>query len=312
MQFKDYYKILGVDRGASQDEIKRAYRKLARKFHPDVSKEKDAEARFKEVNEANEALKDPEKRKAYDQLAQGFRPGEDFTPPPGWDTQFDFGDFAAAGGDSGRFSDFFEALFGHAGGARSGGLRMAGADQSARLRVTLEEACHGGHRTLTLQVPGLDAGGHTRLQTRNLKVNIPRGIMQGQRIRLAGQGQPGIGGGPNGDLYLEVEFEPHRLYRAEGRDLYMNLKIAPWEAALGASITVPTIGGKVELRVPPGSQSGQQLRLKGRGLPGRPPGDLYAVLQVVTPRAETPAARSLYERMRAELPFNPRPELEAP
>ncbi len=309
MEYKDYYKILGVSKQASQDEIKRAYRKLARRYHPDVSKEADAEVRFKELGEAYEVLRDPKKRQAYDQLGSGWHPGEDFRPPPGWERQFDF-DLNEADLGNGQFSDFFESLFGRRPGGRGRGVRMAGSDQRASIRISLEEAVRGGSRTLTLQMPALDAQGHTVLQTRQLKVNIPRGVTKGQRIRLAGQGQPGIGGGPSGDLYLEVDFEPHRLFRAEGRDIYMNLKLAPWEAALGATITVPTLGGRVDLKVPPGSQTGQQLRLKGRGLPGSPPGDQYVVLQVVTPRADTPQARALYERMQREMPFNPRLELE--
>ncbi len=307
MEFKDYYKILGVSKTAAADEIKRAYRKLARKFHPDVSKEKDAEARFKEVNEAHEVLSDPEKRKAYDALGPEWRAGRDFRPPPGGRAGSGFDDLG--GMDAGQFSDFFESLFGRGAagrqGRRGGAVRMAGADEQARIRISLEDACNGATRTLTLQVPG--RGG---LTTRNLRVTIPRGIQRGQRIRLAGQGGQGIGGGPNGDLFLEVEFEPHRHLRAEGRDVYMNLRIAPWEAALGATVQVPTLAGRVDLKIPPGSQSGQQLRLKGRGLPGTPAGDQFVVLQIVTPHADTPAARALYERMREELRFDPRPELE--
>lgn len=311
MEYKDYYRILGVGRDASQEEIKRAYRKLARKYHPDVSKEKDAETRFKEVSEAYEALRDPERRRAYDQLGRGWRPGEEFRPPPGWEVHFGTGDLGVEGFGPGEFSEFFESLFGtgRAGARRrTGGVRMAGADQHARIRISLEDAYHGATRTLALQLPVTGPDGRTHRQTRNLKVTIPKGVTKGQRIRLAGQGQPGIGGGPNGDLYLEVDFEPHRHFRAEGRDVYMNLKIAPWEAALGATVTVPTLGGPVELKIPPGSQSGQQLRLRGRGLPGTPPGDQYVLLQVVTPRADTPAARAFYERMRREMNFDPRAE----
>lgn len=304
MEFKDYYKILGVARDASQDDIKRAYRKLARKYHPDVSKEPEAEARFKEVAEAYEVLKDPEKRKAYDRFGANWKEGQEFRPPPGWDQGFDFsGGFA--GGD---YSDFFEALFGRAGGRR-GGFRMRGEDQVARISISLEDAYQGGTQTITLNVPELAADGSVVARTRTLNVRIPKGITEGQRIRLAGQGGPGPGGGPAGDLYLEVYFRPHPYFHAEKRDIFLDLPIAPWEAALGQTVPVPTLGGTVELRIPPGSQTGRKLRLKGRGLPGNPPGDQYAVLKIVTPAAHTDAARAFYERMARELPMNPRADL---
>ncbi|MGE0384511.1 MAG: DnaJ C-terminal domain-containing protein [Gammaproteobacteria bacterium] len=306
MQYKDYYRILGVGKTASAEEIKRAYRKLARKYHPDVSKEKDAEARFKDVNEAHAVLSDPKKRKAYDELGPGWQSGQEFRPPPGWEGRVDPGDLGGAFG-GGDFSDFFDALFrggsgragAGAGGRRRGGMQMPGSDEHARLTITLQDAYHGAARTISLG------------DGRSLKVTIPRGVTPGQRIRLAGQGQPGFGGGPNGDLYLEVEFAPHAVFRAEGRHIHMNLRIAPWEAALGATVTVPTLGGRVDLKVPAGSESGQQLRLKGRGLPGDPPGDQLVALQIVTPRADTPAARALYEKMRDAFAFNPRPELDS-
>lgn len=303
MEFKDYYKILEVARDADQADIKKAYRRLARKYHPDVSKEPEAEARFKEVNEANEVLSDPEKRRAYDQLGPNWKAGQDFRPPPGWEhfggfSQGDFGGSGFTGGAAG-FSDFFETLFGagvrHHAGAQ-GGFRGRGQDREAQLELDLETAYHGGRQTLQL------AG-------RALNVTIPAGVMEGQRIRLSGQGQPGRGGGPAGDLYLIIHIRPHALYRLDGRDVLLALPITPWEAALGAQVKVPTLAGKVELRVPSGSTSGRKLRLKGRGLPGRPPGDQYVELHIETPPVETEAHRDFYERMSQELPFDPRAHL---
>ncbi len=305
MEFKDYYKILGVNESAGQDEIKRAYRKLARRYHPDVSKEPDAEQRFKEVGEAYEALKDPEKRAAYDRLKQGgYRGGEPFTAPPDWDEagfSFHGGGFT----DAGEFSDFFESLFGRSGperGFRGYRFQEPAYDQRARVSIDLEDAFHG--TTRTFQLP--DSTGSA---VRTVKVNIPKGITAGQQIRLAGQG--GGSGKNRGDLYLEVEFRPHRLYHPEGRDIFLDLPITPWEAALGETVKVPTLGGHVELRIPPGSQSGRKLRLKGRGLPGSPPGDQYVVLKIVTPRAETPEAEEIYRRMAETMAWNPRHEMEA-
>lgn len=312
MEFKDYYKIMGVSRDASAEEIKRAYRKLARKYHPDVSKEPDAEARFKEINEACEVLKDPEKRAAYDQLGTRWKAGEDFRPPPDWNVGgFDFGGFE--GGPT-HFSDFFEALFGGAspfGTRRSPrqGFRMRGENEYARLQISLEEAYRGATRTITLQIPEPDAQGRLVTRTRTLQVRIPAGVTQGQQIRLAGQGAPGIGGGPAGDLFLEIELLAHPLFRLEGRDVYLDLPVTPWEAALGATVSVPTLGGTVDMKIPAGSQSGQKLRLRGRGLPGRSPGDQYVVLQIMTPPAHNEAAKDLYRRMAREMPFNPRSKL---
>ena len=319
MRFKDYYETLGVSRDATQDEIKRAYRKLARKYHPDVSTEPDAEERFKEVGEAYEVLKDPEKRAAYDQLGSQYRAGQEFHPPPDWDTGFEFSGGGFTDADAAHFSDFFESLFGARGpfgGARAhaGGRawQMRGEDHHARIRISLEDAYHGGTRAVQLRQPQLDDQGHVVVNTRTLNVKIPKGITAGQQIRLAGQGGPGSGGGQAGDLYLEIEFEPHPLYEVDGRDVYLHLPVAPWEAALGARIQVPTLGGKVDLKVPAGSQTGKKLRLKGRGLPGRTPGDQYVVLRIVTPPARTEAARQLYQRMANEMSwFNPREELES-
>ena len=300
MEYKDYYKILGVERSVSQDELKKAYRRLARKYHPDVSKEKDAETRFKEVNEAYEVLKDSEKRQAYDQLGANWKAGQDFRPPPGWEQSVHF-NAGGMGAGTGGFSDFFESLFGggfRRGTGRTGGVfRSKGTDQYASIRLGLGDAYHGGSKTVRL------AGGKA------LQVKIPRGVSDGKQIRLAGQGAPGTGGAPSGDLYLKVNIEPHAYFKLDGKDILLELPVAPWEAALGASIKVPTLGGRVELKVPPGSQSGAKLRLKGRGLPGNPPGDQYVVVQIATPPASTEAERDFYERMQKELPFDPRAHL---
>ncbi|HEX9593936.1 MAG TPA: DnaJ C-terminal domain-containing protein [bacterium] len=310
MEFKDYYQILGVPPDASQEVIKGTYRRLARKYHPDVSKEAGAEQRFKDVGEAYEVLKDPEKRAAYDQLAQGRQAGQEFRPPPGWEADFRF----SGGGYThvGDFSDFFEALFGRAGQAPRSGWREArlkGDDQQVRIDIGLEEAFHGATRAISLTLPVIDDHGRLTRKQRDLNVKIPRGITEGQRIRLAGQGEPGLGGGPAGDLYLEVAFAPHPMFRAEKRDIYLDLPVTPWEAALGSRVTVPTLGGKVDVKVPPGSQTGRKLRLKGRGLPGKPPGDQYVILAIMAPPAGTRAARELYERMAREMPMNPRQSL---
>jgi curved DNA-binding protein len=310
MQFKDYYAVMGVGRDAGADEIKKAYRRLARKYHPDVSKEENAEDRFKEVQEAYEVLKDPEKRAAYDQLGSDYRPGQDFRPPPDWGSGFEF---SGPGAGAGGFSDFFEQLFG--GGSpfsRGGGgarFDLRGEDHHARIELPLEQAFAGGTRTISLQHPEVGPDGRAQLRTRQLKVRIPPGVTDGQVIRLAGQGAAGVGRGGSGDLYLQVSLMPHPLFTVDGRDVTLTLPVAPWEAALGDTVTVPTLGGAVELRVPANSRGGQKMRLKGRGLPGQPPGDQYVILQVVMPPADTPAARELFERMRSELPFDPRAHL---
>lgn len=311
MEFKDYYKTLGVARDADQDEIKRAYRKLARKYHPDVSKEADAEERFKEMQEAYEVLKDPEKRSAYDSFGENWRAGQDFRPPPDWEPQFDF----AGGGftNAGQFSDFFESLFGRAG--RSGGFgggefHMRGRDQYAKITIDLADAYRGTVRSIDLSMRAIDPSGRVVARPKTLNVKIPAGVTEGQRIRLAGQGEAGAGSGGAGDLYLEVDFAPHRLFKPEGKDIHLSLPVAPWEAALGRSVTVPTLGGKVEMRLPAGSQSGRKLKLKGRGLPGNPPGDQIVTLSIVTPLADTAEARALYERMEQELPMHPREDFD--
>lgn len=308
MQYKDYYATLGVARDASADDIKRAYRKLARKYHPDVSKEADAEARFKEVAEAWEVLQDAEKRAAYDEVGRRWQQ-RGAEPPPGWDAGFEFsgaGDGFDAGG-FGAHSDFFEALFGRAarGGARGFGGAAARAhaqDHHAKVAIDLEDAYRGAQRRIALRMPALDAHGGVTLHERQIDVSIPQGVRPGQHLRLAGQG------GDGGDLYLEIEIRPHRLYRVDGRDVTLELPVAPWEAALGASVTVPLPDGSaVELTVPPGSQAGRKLRLKGKGLPGRPAGDFYVVLAVVLPPAAGQAAQEGWRAMARAFPrFDPR------
>jgi len=281
MEFKEYYKSLGVGQTASTDEIKKAYRKLARKYHPDVSKETDASARMAEVNEAYAVLSDPEKRAAFDKLAQRRAAGQDFQPPPDWDAGFHFSDAGSPVGDDGDFSEFFNSLFGRAARARHGGgarAQMRGADQHAKISINLADAYHGATRSLALREARLDESGNVVTAERVLDVRIPKGVKEGQSIRLRGQGSPGLNGGPAGDLYLEVEFEPDARYRIEGRDVTQTVSVAPWEAALGATIEVPTPAGRVEVKVPAGSSNGRKLRLKGRGIPGNPPGDLYLEL----------------------------------
>lgn len=304
MEFKDYYKIMEVARDATQDEIKRAYRKLARKYHPDVSKEADAEVRFKELGEAYEVLKDAEKRAAYDQLGSNYKGGQDFRPPPDWKSGFEF-----SGGDGSDYSDFFSSLFGKEfrGGARSA-HQAKGEDHHAKVLISLEDSYHGASRGITLRIPVVDEQGHVTTRERVLNVTIPKGISEGQHIRLSGQGSPGLQG-QAGDLYLQIEFQPHSLYRVDGRDLYLDVPVAPWEAALGATIKVPTLGGTVELKIPEGSASGRKMRLKDRGLPGNPPGACYVNLTIALPPADSEAAKELYRKMERELNFNPRTKL---
>ena len=314
LEFKDYYKVLGVARDATEVQIKQAYRKLARKYHPDVSKEKDAEARFKEVGEAYEVLKSAEKRAAYDQLGQGPRQGEEFRPPPGWDTGFEFSGAGPGGGSRGGadYSDFFEALFGAAGprhGRGGSDAGRGGKDHHAKVLLDLDATLQGGSRTLNLRVPEIDGQGRLTSKDRALNVQVPKGILPGQTIRLAGQGLSSGADGAAGDLYIEVEFQPHALYRIEGRDLYLDLPVTPWEAALGASVKTPTPGGAVDLKVPPGSRQGTKLRLKGRGIPASTPGDFYVVLQIALPAASDERSKNAYLALAEAIPFNPRAAL---
>ncbi|GLP98493.1 curved DNA-binding protein [Methylophaga thalassica] len=311
MEFKDYYEVLGVKRDASLDDIKRAYRKMARKYHPDVSKEPDAEERFKEINEAHEVLKDPEKRAAYDQLGANWKAGQDFRPPPDWDQGFEFHGGGFTNADAAEFSDFFENLFGQGGfsrgfGGRRGGFHAHGNDTHAKILIDLEDAFHGASRSLTLKHSELGPDGRPYVKERTLNVKIPKGVRQGQSIRLSGQGEPGVGDGKAGDLYLEVQFKPHPYYRVEGKDIYVDLPVAPWEAALGATVSAPTPAGSVNLKIPPGSDSGKKLRLKGRGIPAKAPGDLYVIVKVALPKADTEKSREAYEAFQKACDFNPR------
>jgi len=312
MQFKDYYQVMGVARDATQDDIKRAYRKLARKYHPDVSEEPEAEARFKELGEAHEVLKDTEKRAAYDQLGANWKGGQEFKPPPDWNAGFEFSGGGFTGGDTADYSDFFASLFGRgfrAGGGGRASFHARGEDHHAKILIDLEDAYQGATRTITLQVPGVDAQGHVIMRERVLNVTIPKGVREGQHIRLGGQGSAGAGEGKAGDLYLQVEFRAHPLYRVDGRDIYLDLPVAPWEAALGETVKVPTLGGIVELKIPANSVSGHKLRLKGRGIPGDLPGDCYVILKIAAPPADTEAAKDFYRKMAQELNFNPRAKL---
>jgi curved DNA-binding protein len=328
MQFKDYYQTMGVDKGATPEDIKRAHRKLARKYHPDVSREKDAEARFKELAEAYDVLKDPEKRATYDQAASDQRAGQDFHPPPEWSprgaTGFgDFQDFQTDGqSDASVHSEFFEALFRgmgrQPGTAQQGPVDRDGQDQHASIQTTLEDAYLGATRTVAMRVPTQPADdGSPRFQTRTLEFVIPKGIRAGQHIRLAGQGSAGSGRGQAGDLYLDVRVEPHPLYRVDAAspaDVYMDLPVTLWEAALGAEVEAPTPTGRVEVKVPAGSAAGRKLRLKGRGLPaagaGKLAGDFYFTLQIVQPLANDDASRLAYTQLAvAFASFQPRSAL---
>jgi len=316
VQFKDYYQTLGVARDAAADEIKKAFRKLARKYHPDLSKEPGAEARMMEVNEAYAVLSDPEKRAAYDALGRGYQPGQEFRPPPDWDANFEFSGPGFGGAEAADFSDFFAELFGRMGtGARRGrpfgdgehGFQARGEDHHAKIVLDIEDAWHGARREISLRVPKLDPSGRVKLDTRTLDVQIPRGVREGQLIRLSGQGGPAFGGGAAGDLLLEVHFRPHPRFKVSGRDLLVDLPVAPWEAALGSVVPVPLPDGStLKVRIPAGAQSGRQLVVRGRGIPGDPPGDLELTVRVLLPPADTPRARDLYEQMASELKFDPR------
>ncbi len=325
VKYRDYYEILGIKRGAGQDEVQRAYRKLARKYHPDVNKASNAEEKFKEINEAYEVLKNPEKRKMYDQLGPNWRAGQDFRPPPGWDARFDFGRGGSRQtefewGGPGDFSDFFESLFGGRGfrqargGTAPGGLgreavwRQAGADQETTIRIPLEEAFGGVTKPIVLQSQVINPKGQLEVREKRYDVKIPPGILPGQRIRLTGQGEEGTGGGPKGDLYLKVEIEPHPVFKLNGRDLHMDVPVAPWEAVLGSEVRVSTLSGNIDLKIPPGKQSGQKLRLRGKGMPNPKgaPGDLHVTVVVKVPTHPSASERELFEELRKISTFNPR------
>ena len=311
MKYKDYYKILGVERAANEEQIKKAYRKLARKYHPDVSKEKDAEEKFKAVAEAYEVLKDAEKRKAYDTMGS-YQPGQEFRPPPDWEQQFHSG---------GRFQDvedidLFDLLSGlgrggfRTGGAGRGGgtFRMRGQDYEVAAHLSVEDAARGTELEIPLPVTEMSEDGQLRRATKTVKVRIPKGAADGQRLRVPGKGGPGHGGGPDGDLYVNIQLRPHDLFRVSGHDLYLELPVAPWEAALGAEVQIPTLDGRVSVKIPPGSRAGQKLRVRGKGLPrpGGGEGDLYAVLQVVTPSVLSEREKQLYRELQQASSFNPR------
>ena len=315
MDYKDYYDILGLERSASQDDIKRAYRKIARKYHPDINQETGADTKFKEAGEAYEVLKDPEKRAAYDQLGSNWQSGEQFRPPPDWQPGFETSGGGSTDSDPSSFSDFFETVFGQTGHARGGPsasqqYHAAGQDQHARITVAIADAFEGATRTLTLRMQEIDQNGRVRMNDHNIAVRIPKGVGEGQHIRLKGQGQPGFGDGPAGDLFLEVAFDPHPVFRVEGRDIYLDLPITPWEAALGGKVKMPTPAGKVDMSIPKNARPGQKLRLKGRGLPGQTPGNLIAILQIVNPPVMTDKGRELYEQMAREVSFDPRAKLK--
>jgi curved DNA-binding protein len=311
MKFKDYYETLGVKRDATQDQIKSAYRKLARKLHPDVSKETNAEARFKEMAEAYNVLKDPETRASYDQLGANWKNGQDFQPPPNADAGFEFGGRGnyAGFGDASDFGEYFKQMFGRQTGFGQGRRQNAhtqGEDHHAKVQIDLEDAYRGAERNISLRMPMVDDSGHVITRDRTLSVSIPKGIRAGQTLRLSGQGSPGIGGGKAGDLYLEIVFRPHPRYRVDGHDVYVDLPLAPWEAALGANLTVSIPQGSVELTIPPNSAAGRKLRLKGKGIPGKEAGDLYVVLNIVLPPADNERAKEAYRKLREAIPFNPR------
>lgn len=318
MKYKDYYKILGVQRDAAEDDIKKAYRKLARKYHPDVSKEKNAEEKFKEVAEAYEVLKDAEKRAAYDQMGS-YQPGQDFRPPPDWGERFGGGAGPQGFGGFENFAeaDLFDILSGL--GARGGfgrggaGMRAAGQDVEVSVSANIEDLLHGTEVEIPLSFAERGSDGRLQRSTRTTKVRIPKGATDGQRLRVPGKGGPGAGGGPNGDLYININLRPHKLFKVNGHDLYLDVPVTPWEAALGASVDVPTLAGKVSLKIPPGSRAGQKLRVRGRGLP-RPKseegGDLYAVVQIVTPSVLSEREKALYQELAKASAFDPRAHFE--
>lgn len=314
MDFKDYYQVLGVPRDATAAQVKKAFRQLARKYHPDVSKEPDAATRMSELNEANAVLSDPERRAAYDAMSQGQQPGQTFTPPPDWDNGFEFTGRGGDGLDEEAFSDFFSQIFGQTGRARGASQArqrhpageatpLRGEDHHAKIVLDLADAWRGATRQVTLRSPQVDAQGRVHLAERTLDVKIPAGVKPGQMIRLAGQGGAGHGGAPAGDLFLEVHFHPHPRFVVTGQHLSAELPVSPWEAALGAvvPVTLPD-GSELKVRVPAGAQSGQQLTVRGKGLPSAQPGDLDLVVRVLLPSALDPRARALYEQMARDLP----------
>lgn len=318
MEYKDYYQILGVAEDASEDEVKKAYRKLVRKYHPDVSKEAGAEAKFKELREAYEVLKDPQKRAEYDRLKKlgAYEQNGNFRPPPGWESSvhYENGGFSAA--EAEQFSDFFASLFGRARAPRphggpQRGQRLRGEDIHAQLPISLEEAVYGGEKQVRFTVSEVDADGRLFPRSKVLNIKIPPGMEKGQFMRLRGQGAPGIGGGEAGDLFVEIDLEPHPYFTVDGQDLHITLPITPWEAALGATVPVPALGSRLKVKIPKGSTSGQKLRLSGKGLPGRKSGDQIVVLLVALPPTHSAEAEGLYRKLaEVEGQFNPRSRME--
>ena len=310
MEYKDYYKILGVERGASETDIKKAFRKLAHKYHPDVSKEKDAEAKFKDVNEAYQTLSDPEKRAAYDQLGQR-RDGSNFEPPPGWGG---FGRAGASGFDGFDFGDSgfdFSDLFSHMGASRAR-QPEAGEDLNAEVQITPEQAFNGTTVSLSLREPEAGADGRVRHVTKTLEVKVPAGTISGQRMRLAGKGGPGYNGGPNGNLYITINISEGGRFRVDGRDVYLTVPLAPYEAVLGTEAVIPTLsGGKISVKVPAGAKAGQKIRIAGKGFPNKKgaAGDMYLVIAIVVPPAPTEEEKELYKRLSEVSTFNPRENL---
>lgn len=325
MKFRDYYETLGVARGATEAEIKAAYRKLARKYHPDVNKEAGAEDQFKELGEAYSVLKDTEKRAAYDRMGTNWKNGQDFTPPPNWNEGFEYSNDNYGGGHPGfggghedNQSEFFESLFGqgrHRQGGRGGnssqGMDFKGQDHHAKILIDLADAYNGAKRTISLHMPTQNASGHVSTQERKLDVSIPKGIKAGQNLRLAGQGGPGMGAGGSGDLYLEIDFHPNPIYRIDGKDVYLDLPLAPWEAALGKAVNIPTpAGSTLELTIPAGTATGRKMRLKGKGIPSKEAGDLYVVPSIVLPSAETDLQKEAYQALEKAFDFKPRTHLK--
>lgn len=327
VRYKDYYETLGVARNASHDEIRKTYRRLARKFHPDVNKSPDAENKFKEIAEAYEVLGDPPKRKKYDEFGTNYHSGDEFRPPPGWeDSSYQFyGEPSASGftrDDLGGFSDFFESLFGGRGaeqsfhqarfadppsGEAAGSARRArGQNHEAGITISLEDAFHGGKKSIALQTARLDEHGRVQRQTKNYNVRIPPGTIDGMKIRLAGQGGAGHSESSAGDLYLHVSIAPHPIFKWSGKNLEITVPITPWEAVLGAKIHVPTMEGKAALTVGPGTQSGQKFRLRGKGFPGHGPGDLFVTVQIAVPSSVPANERKLFEELARTSAFKPR------
>ncbi|WP_432737190.1 DnaJ C-terminal domain-containing protein [Maridesulfovibrio sp. FT414] len=322
VKYKDYYKLLGVSRSATKEEIAKAFKKLARQYHPDLNPDNpDAEMKFKEVNEAYEVLKDPEKRKMYDQFGSDWEHGQNFRPPPGYENM-NFGGFGGAGG--GDFSDFFETIFGGGGfgGASFGGANFGGGgfggggfqqrprkgeDSETSLQLTLEEAYKGGSKSITVQERATGPGGHPMVQSKTLDVNIPAGIKDGQKIRLAGQGSPGPHDGPRGDLYLKIRLAPHPHFKVEENNVILDLNLTPWEAALGTKVQLPTLDGMIEMNIPAGLGSGKKLRVKGRGLgAGAKKGDQFVRIMVQVPKSDSDEMKKMWEEMAAKSDFNPR------